>query len=155
MPPQSLASALTLVGLSSLAAIEAGACEHRGDPLPAASRQSLALIQLSPAAAVTDRHLLGDYGLSAAPALAHLCGRYALADNGAVTSQDAFASPTDRATLSKQLGVSDERPSIRPVLDRSVTIELRDLSQLSSLPKNCASRLPPKTRTLVVASRTL
>lgn len=127
MPPSSISSAIALVGLCSLAALETGGCSNSSKSLASVTRSGLPLIAALLREPVSRVRLFNvsnagaaqqsrsaesappgshDVGLEAVPGLEPHCGRYEFKPDGGLVVWDALATrlSAERAatTLSKQ-----------------------------------------------------
>lgn len=158
MPPRSLPSAVALIGLSALTAIEAGGCDKRPESLRSISRTALPLVGLAiePAPLRTDP-VFSDYGLTPRPDLKHICGHYELQADGRLTTQDLFVGPLEltsmRSEVERDLERSDNGSrATRIAHETRVTVES---SATFKWPRSCPKALATNARTVVVATRVL
>jgi hypothetical protein len=124
MPPSSISSAIALVGLCSLAAVETGGCSNSPKSLASVTRSGLPLLtawlrgpigqvrlfKISDVDAAqqsgrdnSDARASHDVGLEAISELAPHCGRYEFKSDGGLSVWDAFVSPLDRKRVAATL----------------------------------------------------
>ncbi|MGC4066191.1 MAG: hypothetical protein QM784_16420 [Polyangiaceae bacterium] len=156
MPPRTLSSAIALVGLASLAAIEAGGCGKHSESLRSASRAGLPLVtQATGSISAETTYTLADYGIAPVPGLKHLCGHYELGAAGELVTVDFFESSMAQEKLeqSVRLGISTEHSRTRA--RHRVTVSVSELTP-ERIPPKCAASVPAsRGRTLLSASRVL
>jgi hypothetical protein len=128
MPPSSISSAIALVGLCSLAAIETGGCSNSSKSLASVTRSGLPLLTAWLRGPIGQVHLLKisnvdtaqqsggdpsdvqgghDVGLATISELAPLCGRYEFKSDGGLSVWDAFVSHLDRKRVATALTQHD------------------------------------------------
>jgi hypothetical protein len=128
MPPSSISSAIALVGLCSLAAIETGGCSNSSKSLASVTRSGLPLLtawlrgpigqvrlfKISDADAAQQSrgdqsNVQGshDVGLGTISELAPHCGRYEFKPDGGLLVWDAFVSYLDRKRVAATLTQHD------------------------------------------------
>jgi hypothetical protein len=158
MPPRSVGSAIALVSLSALTAIEAGGCHKRSEPLGSSTRSALPLVtQAAWTNAVESNYALADYGLAERPDLKHVCGHYDLAADGRLTTSDLFVGPTEPNQLRREL----ERDLERAAASGKSRLRLHEVTLLVDgashfeWPRSCPKALAKSTGSVVVASRIL
>jgi hypothetical protein len=158
MPPRSIGSAIALVSLSALTAIEAGGCHKRSEPLGSFTRSALPLVtQAAGSSTVESNYALSDYGLAPRPDLKHVCGHYDLRADGRLTTFDLFVGPTEPDQLRREVDQDLERrarsASTRP-RQREVTLVV-DSGSHFEWPRSCPKSLVKTARSVLVASRVL
>lgn len=125
MPPRSISSAVALVGLCSLAAVETGACSNSPKSLASVTRSGLPLLsslmrgplgQLSltkfsravtannPESEIAEATAVLDHGFGPMSELQPHCGRYEFKDDGKLVVWDAFTSVRPAQALAIELG---------------------------------------------------
>lgn len=131
MPPSSISSAVALVGLCSLAALETGGCSNSSKSLASVTRSGLPLLasllngthgrvaaikislfgaakgSSADAPEATDSH---EVGLATVPGLVPHCGRYDFTPEGGLLAWDALASRESRASVASAL--AQREPSL-------------------------------------------
>jgi len=170
MPPRSISSAVALVGLCSLAAVETGACSNSSKSLASVTRSGLPLLssvlrgpiaqlsltKLSRAVAAnepevrTDAESFVEHGFGTVSGLHPHCGRYEFKNNGNVVAWDALVSAQSPAQLMGTLSTRDRQLSwSNPakgvwIAERTVLGKAQTLQVYAS----SASKLPPNCREL-------
>jgi len=155
MPPRTLSSAVALVSLASLTAIEAGGCSKRTESLRSASRAGLPLITSAIGSVSAEAaYSLADYGVRPVPGLQHLCGHYELGDNGELITNDLFIAQMSPEHL--LLAISQPAPSLthRSARKSGVSLQVSDYDQ-EKLPKVCRKLATSDSQSLLIASRVL
>jgi hypothetical protein len=158
MPPRSIGSAIALVSLSALTAIEAGGCHKRPEPLGSLTRSALPLVaQAIGSNPIESNYALSDYGLAPRPDLKHICGHYDLQTDGRLTTWDLFAGPTEATQLRREVDQDLERVA-RSAKSRSrqgeVTLVV-DSGRHFEWPRSCPKSLARGAQSVLVASRVL
>lgn len=157
MPPRSLSSAVALVGLGALAAVESGGCNKRPDSLGSVTRSALPLLQLANGSSGADpRSIFADYGLRPRPGLRYLCGHYELAPDGRLITQDLFAGSAEPTQLEREIAAerTRQRDENTPASKRNVKIVIKSQSKFS-WPRSCPKEMAKQARSILVASRVL
>jgi hypothetical protein len=156
MPPRTLSSAVALVGLASLAAVEAGGCGKHSESLRSASRAGLPLVaQATGSISAETTYTLADYGIAPVPGLKHLCGHYELGAAGELVTFDFFESSMAPEALEQTVraGASTEHARLRT--RHRVSLSVSALTP-ERIPAKCAAHAgSPPGRTLLSASRVL
>jgi hypothetical protein len=109
---------------------------------------------------VDTNYALSDYGLPSRLDLKHVCGRYALRDDGRLTTWDLFVGPSDPDRLRKDVELAllrermraDGNPSAAPRAPVSVVVESSDRFEW---PPHCRRIAAAKAPSVLVATRVL
>lgn len=154
MPPRTLSSAVALVSLASLTAVEAGGCDKRPESLRSASRAGLPLMLSAVGTVSTEAaYNLADYGVGPVPGLRHLCGHFELSSEGDLITKDLFVAEMPAERLSQLVGVQNTAQS-SPKRGRQVSLRVSPFT-LEQLPSLCQKLEARKAHSLLVASRAL
>jgi hypothetical protein len=156
MPPRTLSSAVALVGLASLTAVEAGGYSKRTESLRSASRAGLALVTSAAGSVSAEAtYSLADYGVGPVPGLNHLCGRYELGPKGELVTFDLFEGPMSPTVL-EQTVLRAKTRGMRPNHpEATVSLAVSEFSP-NKLPQSCLKAVKDKdARSLLLASRML
>lgn len=157
MPPRSIPAAAALIGLSTLAAVEGGGCDNRAESLRSVSRTALPLVGLAVDPGLAEGgSVFSDYGLSERPELKHVCGHYALRDDGRLATQDVFASQLEpdrmKREVTQDLDKRERRGAGRSQHEIHITVES---AASFHWPRSCPRALAASARSVVIASRVL
>ena len=157
MPPKSVGSAFALIGLCSLAAVEAGGCDKRPESLRSATRSALPLVSRAarPGGAQLN-YALSDYGLQSRPDMRHVCGHYELRADGHLTTWDLFVTSAEANQLRHEVDVElgDKTKSPRSSARKQVSVTV-DSSNHFQWPQSCPKTLMATARSVLVATRVL
>jgi hypothetical protein len=147
---------LALVGLSSLAAIEAGGCDKKPESLRSLSRSALPLLAQATGSNSTEiNYSLADYGLGPRPGVQHVCGHYDLRADGRLTTWDLFVSHDEPNQLRDAVDadlVSAKRQ--RPQRSEPVQISVKSLASFE-WPAHCPKYANANARSVLLATRVL
>lgn len=160
MPPKSVSSAITLVSLSVLAAVEGGACDKRPESLGSATRSALPLFARAAQAEPQEmNYALADYGLGPHPNLRHVCGHYELRADGRLTTWDLFVGSVDpgqlRREVTEELSQKERRTAARKVAPRNDVSVKIDSGSSFPWPEHCPQVMAKKAQSVLVATRVL
>ena len=171
MPPHSISSAVALVGLCSLAAVETGGCSNSTKSLASVTRSGLPLLsslmrgplgQLSltkfsravtannPESENTDAAGFVEHDLGSMSELRLHCGRYEFKDDGKLLVWDAFTASRSAPLLTTQLGKHEASLKWTAQSDGTLVSHRQHQGRTQSLEIRAArdSRLPDNCRAL-------
>ena len=156
MPARTLSSAVVLVGLAALAAVEAGGCDKRAESLRSASRAGLPLVtQATGSISAETTYTLADYDLPPVPGLKHLCGHYELGSAGELITFDFFASMLAPEVLEQTVRMSNSAKHCGSRSRHQVTVSVSSFAPEKVPPKCTTNPRARVGRSLLLASRVL
>lgn len=155
MPPRTLSSAIALVGLASLTAVEVGGCIKRTESLRSVTRAGLPLLTSALGSVSAEAsYSLADYGVRPIPGLKYVCGHYELGPRGELVTRDLFSATLPTHLLKQAVDSAKTPTDTSRARAHDVALQVSDYS-MEQLPKACRKRASALAQSLLIASRKL
>jgi hypothetical protein len=155
MPPRTLSSAVALVGLASLTAVEVGGCIKRTESLRSVTRAGLPLLTSALGSVSAEAsYSLADYGIRPIPGLKYVCGHYELGPRGELVTHDLFSASLPSRLLKQAVDNAKIPTDTSHSRAHDVSLRVSDYST-EQLPKSCRKGSGAIANSLLIASRKL